>query len=69
MTTRKQTRIPRKDYKANFLWPNEHSSAEEAGYEFANARTERYRKIWWRILISRLATVGPLKPPTKRKKK
>lgn len=40
--------------KADFLWPCEDDSIEEAGYEFANARTEQYRKLWWNILIERI---------------
>jgi len=41
-------------YKANFLWPHEKESIEEAGYEFANGQTESYQKVWWDILIERL---------------
>lgn len=41
-------------YKADFLWPNNEGSIEEAGYEFANAQTEEYRKQWWDILIDRV---------------
>lgn len=41
-------------YRANFLWPYGKGSIEEAGYEFANARTERYRKKWWKILVKRI---------------
>jgi hypothetical protein len=40
-------------YKAEFLWPNEDGSVEEAGYEFANARTDNYQRQWWRILLDR----------------
>lgn len=43
----------RNNYKADFLWPHEIGSAEEAGYEFANASTEIYRKEWWDILLDR----------------
>jgi hypothetical protein len=41
-------------YKADFLWPGDKDSIEEAGYEFANARTEGYQKLWWDILIRRI---------------
>lgn len=41
-------------YKAPFLWPHEDASIEEAGYEFANARTEGYRQEWWKILLERI---------------
>lgn len=48
--------IPETDgYRANFLWPHGDDSVNEAGYEFANARTEEYRKQWWEILLSRAA--------------
>lgn len=43
------------EYKADFLWPYEIGSIEEAGYEFANARTEEYRKMWWKLLLERIA--------------
>jgi hypothetical protein len=42
-------------YSAEFLWPNKKGSIEEAGYEFANAKTEDYRHEWWRILVKRIA--------------
>lgn len=41
-------------YRADFLWQHEEGSVEEAGYEFANARTEEYRELWWNILKSRM---------------
>jgi len=44
----------RDTYKANFLWPADKDSIEEAGYEFANAMTEEYQKLWWDILIKRI---------------
>lgn len=44
----------RDGYKANFLWPHKEKSVEEAGYEFANARTEGYRKIVWGVLLERI---------------
>jgi len=42
------------EYRADFLWPHDDGSVEEAGYEFANARTEDYRCEWWNILIERI---------------
>lgn len=41
-------------YKAPFLWPCEEGSVEQAGYEFANAKTEDYRKGWWNTLVALL---------------
>jgi len=41
------------EFRANFLWPYEAGSIENAGYEFINGRTEAYRKQWWDILITR----------------
>ena len=41
--------------KADFLWPFEECSLEEAGYEFCNAKTEEYRKEWWDILVDKFA--------------
>lgn len=41
-------------YRANFLWPHKHGSINEAGYEVVNARTEGFRKIWWRVLVRRI---------------
>lgn len=41
-------------YRADFLWGKEAGSIEEAGYEFANARTEEYREFWWKILKARI---------------
>lgn len=38
-------------YKANFLWPHEDGSIEQAGYEFANATVEEYRQEWWEELL------------------
>ncbi len=43
--------------KADFLWPVEKGSVEEAGYEFANARTEKYREEWWKILLARASEI------------
>lgn len=50
-------------FKANFLFPAELGSPEEAGFEFANARTRRYQKIWWNILVRRIQE--PLKAANK----
>lgn len=44
--------IPR-PYRANFLWGHKDESIEEAGYEFANGKTEDYIKEWWGILLQR----------------
>lgn len=41
-------------YRAEFLWPHNKDSIEEAGYEFANAITEEYRREWWKLLIERV---------------
>ena len=41
--------------KADFLWPYDEGSTEEAGYEFANAKTEEYREFWWCVLLERTA--------------
>ena len=41
-------------YRANFLWPAEEESVEQAGYEFANGNTEEYQKQWWEILKERI---------------
>jgi hypothetical protein len=43
-----------KPYRANFLWPPEEDSIEEAGYEFANGITEEYQKQWWEFLKTRI---------------
>jgi hypothetical protein len=40
-------------YRANFLWPPDEGSVEQAGYEFANAKVEEYCREWWRILLLR----------------
>lgn len=40
-------------YRANFLWPHKDHSVEEAGYGFANAKTEGYQKLVWHILLKR----------------
>ena len=41
------------EYKAEFLWPHVEGSIEQAGYEFANARTSGYQRQWWKILLGR----------------
>ena len=41
-------------YRADFLWGKPDGSIEEAGYEFANARTLEYQKMWWDILVKRI---------------
>ena len=41
-------------YRANFLWPNTSGSVEDAGYEFANAKTEEGRLQWWKELLLRI---------------
>jgi hypothetical protein len=57
--------------KAIFLWPCLEGSIEEAGFEFANARTESYREVWWKILIERIEFAEAVKhdPRTKRRNK
>lgn len=42
------------EYRANFLWPNTSGSVEDAGYEFANAKTEEGRLQWWKELLLRI---------------
>jgi hypothetical protein len=42
-----------KEVRADFLWPHEEDSIEEAGYEFANGRTSEYQRQWWEILTER----------------
>jgi len=39
--------------KADFLYPAEPGSIEEAGFEFATAQTEEYRRRWWNYLLER----------------
>lgn len=41
-------------YKANFLWPHKDGGVEEMGYEFANAKTEEYRRECWNELMQRV---------------
>jgi len=41
-------------YQANFLWPHDDGSIEQAGYEFANAKTQEYQRQWWGELMARL---------------
>lgn len=40
--------------KAEFLWPADEDSVEEAGFEFANAETPAYQEQWWNILKDRI---------------
>ena len=42
------------EYRADFLWPYEEGSIEEAGYAFANSFTEASRRQWWDVLIARV---------------
>ncbi len=49
---------------ANFLWPVEKGSVEEAGYEFANAKTEAYQFEWWKTLLIRVKEIELIKEPT-----
>jgi hypothetical protein len=46
-------------YSANFLFPHVQGSIEEAGYEFANAKTEEYQKEWWETLKIRIKRDQP----------
>lgn len=41
------------EYRAEFLWPHEGGSVQEAGYEFANGTTKEYQEFWWDILLKR----------------
>jgi hypothetical protein len=49
----------KEEYRANFLWPPEEGSIEQAGYEFANGLSESYRKGWWGILLERAREKKP----------
>lgn len=49
-------------YLAEFLWPHEKGSVGEAGYEFANAKTEAYRQELWAVLLDRIKDVERKKP-------
>ena len=40
--------------QANFLWPHEDGSIEQAGYEFANGRSEEWQQEWWATLQARI---------------
>jgi hypothetical protein len=53
-------------YRADFLWGNDDGSVEEAGFEFANARTEMFRELWWNILIERIAAMSKVAPAKSR---
>ncbi len=48
------------DNRANFLWPHENGSIEEAGYEFANGKNEDYIKSWWETLKARIRNWQPI---------
>lgn len=50
-------RAARCEGRADFLWPHEEGSLEEAGYEFVNAKTEEYRREWWEALVRRALQV------------
>ena len=50
----KNKNTSQKEYKADFLCPYEEGSIEELGYEFANSKTEEYRKEIWGELIKRV---------------
>lgn len=50
---------PERKARADFLWPHEPDSVEEAGYELLNAQTEAYRERWWAILMGRCGQ-GPV---------
>jgi len=39
-------------YKANFLWNAKPGSIDELGYEFANAKSEEYRKEVWDKIVN-----------------
>ena len=42
------------EYRAEFLWLPDDGSIEQAGYEFANGKTEEYIKQWWGFLLERI---------------
>ena len=44
--------------KANFLWPNKDNSLECYLYEFANAKTEEYRKMVYDAIKSKFDQKG-----------
>lgn len=46
--------VTTKRTRADFLFPANPGSVEEAAFEFANARTEEYRREWWETLQRRL---------------
>jgi len=54
ITVREIPAQPEQKYRADFLWPHENNSAEEAGFEFANGTTESYTQQWWDILKKRI---------------
>lgn len=52
--TKENNMSDKTEYNANFLWPHEEGSIDEAGYEFANAKTEAYQRQWWITLLFRI---------------
>ena len=52
-------------YKAEFLWNDKPDSIEALGYEFANAKTEEYRKQVWNELVKRIKSEGKEIPDEK----
>lgn len=46
------------NYKADFLWPYEEGSVQEAGYAFVNANTEEGRMLWWKKILERKENNG-----------
>lgn len=50
--------MSKEKYKANFLWGFEDGTVEVLGYEFANAKTEEYRKACWDELVKKLKGEG-----------
>lgn len=42
---------------ASFLRPYVVDTIEEAGYEFANAKTEEQRKEWWDVIMDKMERV------------
>ena len=42
------------EYKADFL---DDYSIEQAANQFANAKTEDYRRLWWKVLQERIREV------------
>lgn len=55
------------EYRASWLWPHATGSVEEAGYEFANAKTMEYQEQWWRILLERAKSLNDQAQRSERK--